>query len=357
MLKIIKSDYDSAVRFISETIETFPNHIKPICIIQNGHVTNPGVSDIDLLIGFDDDFIFAKEFILKFKYSLQKLNNNDIYFPHLPYLYPISILKKLPTLTFNPVKELRVISGTSPFKSDDFLSLEQNILNSFEQLHSRIVKLVELFFSKKTNMRQVLLIGHSLIHSLSLINMIGADLKKEKFQEFLFIESLRQEIENTGETQIISDKRYREICKNLFSEFFKILNFLNFYLDSKICVHFSNSGDFHKYHQSVIFENLYAKRNNQMNINLRDNTIYISGFSWYLKCIFENYFLDKSEFKTIFFDKQFQNAVKDRCKFIKTLVDFNFKNFGNAYGRGGLNPFVKSIEYDIHGKKILQNLF
>ena len=71
MLKIIKSDYDSAVRFISKTIETFPNHIKPICIIQNGHITNPGVSDIDLLIGFDDDFIFAKEFILK-------LNTNKI---------------------------------------------------------------------------------------------------------------------------------------------------------------------------------------------------------------------------------------------------------------------------------------
>ena len=46
-------------------------------------------------------------------------------------------------------------------------------------------------------------------------------------------------------------------------------------------------------------------------------------------------------------DENLKNAIKNRAKFIKILSEFNLKNFGNAYGRGGLSPFSKGMAYMI----------
>ena len=214
--------------------------------------------------------------------------------------------------------------------------------------------MVELVFLNITNIRQVILVGHSLIHSLNLANKIGAEFKKEEFKEFLFIESLREDMEKTGNIKNISEERYREICKNLCAEFFKILCSVYSYLDSKICVHFSYTGDSHQYNDSVTFKNLYTNKINRLEMSLKDNKIYINGFSWHLKCIFENYFFEKSNFTTIFSDKSFEKAVEERANFIKMLADFNLKNFGDAFGRGGLSPLVKGDKYNFHGTKSIE---
>ena len=96
MKKITKSDYNNALQYILKSINGFPNYLKPTCIVQNGHITKLGASDIDLLIGFNDEFVFANEFITRFISSLQKLESKEIFFPHLPFLYPMSLLKKIP---------------------------------------------------------------------------------------------------------------------------------------------------------------------------------------------------------------------------------------------------------------------
>ena len=57
-------DYTEAIEFILNHINKFPNYIVPNCIIHSGHINNPGISDLDLIIGFDDNFIFALEFFL-----------------------------------------------------------------------------------------------------------------------------------------------------------------------------------------------------------------------------------------------------------------------------------------------------
>ena len=121
MKKFSKSNYDDVIKFITKEVTAFPQYLKPICIVQNGHINHPGISDIDLLIGFKDDFFFAQEFISRFKSSLEKLNNKEIYFPHLPFLYPISLLKKIPDMTYNPIEKLKVVYGKSPFNNNSFL--------------------------------------------------------------------------------------------------------------------------------------------------------------------------------------------------------------------------------------------
>ena len=58
-----KDNYYDAINIIINKIEKLPKYLKPTSILWSGSINSPGISDIDLLIGFEDDFIFASEFL------------------------------------------------------------------------------------------------------------------------------------------------------------------------------------------------------------------------------------------------------------------------------------------------------
>ena len=66
MSKISHKNYEAAIEYVVNFINKFTKHLTPEFIIQNGHINNPGISDIDLIVGFKDDFIFSSQFLFLF---------------------------------------------------------------------------------------------------------------------------------------------------------------------------------------------------------------------------------------------------------------------------------------------------
>ena len=80
MMKISINDYEVVLDYVINFINKLPNDLSPPLVIQNGHIKNPGISDIDLVIGFNDDFISSSKFLYLFKEEIKKIKNNDIFF-------------------------------------------------------------------------------------------------------------------------------------------------------------------------------------------------------------------------------------------------------------------------------------
>ena len=113
MLK--KNDYSNAIEFLINKINKFPDHLRPISILWSGNITSPGISDIDLLIGFEDNFLFGNEFMFEYKNLINNIKNKDIFFFHKPAVFPISSLKNLSKYTLNDFSKVKVIFGKDIF--------------------------------------------------------------------------------------------------------------------------------------------------------------------------------------------------------------------------------------------------
>ena len=341
MNRISHKDYEAAIEYVVNFINKFPKHLTPKFIIQNGHINNPGISDIDLVIGFEDDFIFSSQFLYLFNEEIKKLKNKDIFFHHLPNIFPSSSLKLLPSMTYNPEAKLKIIKGKIDFEESSFNEY-QNILNSFEQIHNRISLLVKLLLTKETKINSLLLIGHSLIHTINCINQIGGKFNFKEFIHFMKIEEIRNKI-----TQ--GDNNYSYDCESLYkgliNEFFLILRWINEYFDNKINIYFSKSNNIHHYDNRIFLTHLNVKSANPK-YSLDNNNFLIEGFSWHSKCIFENYFEKDQNYKTLFLDIKLEKEIARRMNFIKNLSNFNFNNFNNAVGRTALHPLVRNYRYN-----------
>ena len=347
MNKINIEEYNNAIDYVLTFINKFPKHLIPKYIIHNGHIKNPGISDIDLVIVFDDDFVFSSQFLHLFSVEILNLKNKDVFFHHLPHILPSSAIKDLPSMTFNPAKELNFLKGKISFNQNN-LNEYQNILNSFEQIHNRICMLVQFLFAKEKNINSLLLIGHSITHTLTSINNIGGNFDNDKFIYFQKIEDIRQKI-MFGKK--VNNYDYDSLCKGLIEEFFLFLNWINEYLDKKINLYFTKSNNAHHYDDNIFLINLNSNMNKPI-YSKENNNILISGFSWQTKCIFENYFEKTNNFKTLFVDPKLKKEIGVRVKFIKKLSAFNFNNFNSAVGRTGFHPLVRNSRYYSVARKI-----
>ena len=345
MNKIKLIDYKKTIEKIINGIDSLPKYVRPICIIQNGHIESPGISDIDLMIGFDDNFLFANEFLRLFDKEISNLKNKEVFFSHLPNIFPISCLESMPAMTYNPTNELKIHYGQLKFKKDTICD-DQNALNALEQIHNRITMLIELMLSKNKNINKLLLFGHSMIHSIKYVKKIDKSLNIKSFPYLAKIEKFRDLISKEGIYPTISNKEFDEMCISLCSEFFRILNYVYLYLDKKIYLHFSKNKDDYVYNNYLFFTNLENYQNNDFKINIKENKIYIQGFKWHIRCIFENYFLSCKNYSTTYYEPSFEKKIVSRSFFIKKLYTFNLKNFNNAVGRSSINPLVKGNIYD-----------
>ena len=136
------SDYENALKFICHEISNFPKSLQPVSFYKAGNIGSPGISDLDLIFSFKDDFCYGKEFIDLFNQIKNKINHHEIFFLHLPLIFPTSLLKDLPYFSFNPIKELDLIFGEEIFVSNTEISKEQILLRSMEFIHARIIDLL-----------------------------------------------------------------------------------------------------------------------------------------------------------------------------------------------------------------------
>ena len=60
-------------------------------------------------------------------------------------------------------------------------------------------------------------------------------------------------------------------------------------IEDKILIHFSKNHNLHKYSNDIYLINL-NKKMDKINFNLKNDNIFIEGFSWQTMCLFENYF-------------------------------------------------------------------
>ena len=82
MYKLKLQDYDDGIEVVKDFINKLPSELKPEYVIQNGHIKNPGVSDIDLIFVFNDDFLQSSYFLFLFQEKIKNLKNKSIFFPH-----------------------------------------------------------------------------------------------------------------------------------------------------------------------------------------------------------------------------------------------------------------------------------
>lgn len=334
------SDYDDAISFICDEIIKFPKHLQPQSFYRAGNVGSPGISDLDLIFSFKEDFYYGQQFIDLFNDVKKQINHNEIFFLHLPHVFPNSLLKELPFFSFNPVNDLELIYGKSIFDKNIKISKDQALIRSMEFIHARIIDLLIQSYTKKIDFKNILVVGHSLIHSLNAINYINPKLKldSKNFKTFCNIEKYRKKITHgvkIGVDQEECLKLYMGIC----SEFFHLLSYFYNEIDRKIAFHWSKNFDYYKYHNNIILRNLKTRSKN-LNIDIHDGLYEIRGFSWEMLCMSDNFFQKNKEFSTVFIDKNFKEEILKKRVFLKKLFEFNMINFGNCFGRSSFRAYA-----------------
>ena len=343
---IIKDNYYDAINIIINKTEKLPEYLKPTSILWSGSINSPGISDIDLLIGFEDEFMFANEFLFEFKNITDEIENNHIFFFHKPAILPISSLTKLSKFTLNDFSKTEIIYGKNIFnQTHNQISNDQILINSMEFIHSRIINFLINIHKKNINLSKLLIEGHSFIHSLSSLKTIGAKIEKTEFENFNTIENYRKKIVNDEKVEI-SNSKVEELYKGICIEFYYLLHNLYQEFQKKVAAHYNKNINFHEYDESILLNNLAKNKLTNLSLNFKNNIFVIEGFSWELKCLFDNYFEDKNEYSTIFINKDFLNSITEKKIFLNNLYKFNFMNFGNSYGRSGIKPMISGKNLD-----------
>ena len=343
-----KKDYENVITQVLEFANNLPNELVPDVIIHNGEIKSPGISDIDLIFGFNDNFLLSSYFLQLFNENFENLENRDIFFHHPPHIYPLSSIESLPEMTYNPASKINILKGSVKFTSKE-LNNNQNLLNSFEQIHNRITTLINISLNDTKNINQLLLVGHSLIHSINCLGGLGIELKINNFSNFEKIETMRAEITNGKKIDILN---FNNLCRGLINECFEILNYLNKIIESKILIHFNKDSNFYQYDDNVFFVDV-QNNHEHIEFKLTDNKILIKGLSWQTMCLFDNYFQKEDSFKTIFTDELFSIQIQKRIKFFKSIFRFNFANFNNPFGRTGLQPLIKGSKYYLSARNLI----
>ncbi len=348
-----KNDYLNAIEFILSKIEILPNHLSPKSILWSGSINSPGVSDIDLLIGFDDSFLYANEFLYEFKNIINNLDNKDIFFIHMPNIFPISSLKNLSKFTLNDFNKTKIIYGKNIYDLEpNQISNNQLLIRSMEFMHSRIIDFLINIHKKNININKLLIEGHSFLHSFNSLKLIGCEIELKEFTNFNKIEDLRKQIVD-GKHLEIDEKELENTYKGICLEFYYLLQKLYQEFQKNVATHYSTNINFHEFDETIILNNLTKNKTINLSLNFKNNVFTIDGFSWELKCLFDNLFSDQNEYMTVFINKEFENSIKDKKLFLKNIFKFNFNNFGNSYGRSGFRPMIAGKNLDRIAKNLI----
>ena len=264
----------------------------------------------------------------------------------MPYIYSVYNSKNC-LFSFNSTNDLSCIFGKNVFEKNLDISSSQIILKSLEFIHSRIIDLLTQVYTKQINWKNILVVGHSLIHSVNALKKVNKDIKINinNLKTFCKIENFRQNISSNKNVNI-NNQECEELYKGICLEFNFLLQQFKKEINNKIAAHWCYDFTNYEYANNVFLKNLHHKRND-LHINYNNKYFEIYGFTWELKALSDNYFKNEDEFNTIFFDNKFKYEIFERKKFLKSIFKFNFINFGNAQGRGSFRPYAlgKTLDY------------
>lgn len=242
-----RESYQSSTDKLIESIKT---HKEVVAVYTIGHVSNPGISDIDMLIIVKDNVSLMRNF------RSEMTAEEKYLFLHQPYACSAGDFRKAEMFTFlhnyNPAYGTDIRTGARLDKQNTEILKKQTALEYLLKMY------IQLYVQKKyriIRVRDLLLHGKALIYDLEFLNI----------KEGKLLELVQTVIEwrNNWFRQTPTDKDIIVWFENLFQELFYIFSqnslFKEIYFPEKKVYQLSKnirlksgSNDFHVTQQGII---------------------------------------------------------------------------------------------------------
>jgi hypothetical protein len=199
--------YQSAIDAIIDKLKRF-HQVKTIYTI--GHVGNPGISDIDMLVIAEDQAILSENFRLNMK-SVEKY-----LFLHQPYGCSVTDFKQAEQYSF--FHNYQLAYGNDLRTGISLNAIETDLLKKQTALEFLLKMLIQMLVQKTygvLRIRDLLLHGKALIYDLEFLNITKGTL-------FDLVQSVIK-WRNNWFTQRPSDKELTEWFEQLYSELYHFL--------------------------------------------------------------------------------------------------------------------------------------
>lgn len=343
------SDYKNAVNEIADhfTSALVSDSLKPLNLIRNGSINSPGVSDLDLIFVFENDFEGGSAFYKEYYKFVNRMKNKNVFFIHDPMIVSHDILKDLPYYTKNPSADFEFFLGDKPKFSFNEVGKLQACLICIEFIQFRMVQLMDMIATKKMNMQGILLRGHSLKHSIELCQHAGIDLTNLKFPGFNKVELLRDKVKS-GKTANLSSLQCKQLYQNIVDEFHEVYKkaagllekFVNFYSPESFS---------YLYDKNIMANSSLDYMKQKPSLKVRQGRYEYSGLSW-LNMMLSNIYFDKGCKDALVMKSELsEEALKRRDFFIK-VWRWNYTNFKKI--SAGLSPMPCLIGEELEFKAL-----
>ncbi|OQB65751.1 MAG: hypothetical protein BWX95_00034 [Bacteroidetes bacterium ADurb.Bin141] len=146
-----------------ESLKTFS---EVVAIYSIGHVSNPGISDIDLLILVKDNTVLSENF------RAEMSTEEKYLFLHQPYACSVSDFKKTEMFTF--LHNYHLVYGTDMRTGNELAENDKELLQKQTALEYLLKMYIQLYVQKKyrtIRVRDLLLHGKALIYDLEFLNI------------------------------------------------------------------------------------------------------------------------------------------------------------------------------------------
>ncbi|ART64453.1 hypothetical protein [Kushneria marisflavi] len=336
-------EYDEALKEINLFIEReIPDTLQPKEIIRNGNIKTPGISDLDIIFVFDNEFCLGDEFLSRYSKFTSNHQHGKTLFVHDPMLLNESLLQEIGYFTLNPEKDFLFIRQKEKKKQmhKGYPNRHQSLLISAEFMQFRIIQLIGQILSKNISLQGVLLRGHSFSHSLKLAVNGGVKTNSEEYPAFKEVEDIREKQKPFPVKQAEISNLHEGVIKDFYTLYRKICSEI-----TKEVSHYNPQKNSYSYDYGLTIENCLSQNKNNISINKSIDGVEISGLGWIGMMLEDFYFRGNG---SILMESKLNKELNLRRKFHYRLLNWNKQAFGNPLS--GLHPFP-----GIMGSKLKDN--
>lgn len=159
-------DRETYLHYSEKLYASLKNLNEVVSIYSIGHVSNPGISDIDLLILVKDNTSLLKNFRAEMSAEEKYL------FLHQPYACSVSDFKQTEMFTF--LHNYNLVHGTEMRTGNQLAENDKELLKKQTALEYLLKMYIQLYVQKKyrtIRVRDLLLHGKALIYDLEFLNI------------------------------------------------------------------------------------------------------------------------------------------------------------------------------------------
>lgn len=310
---------------------------RPVTIYRNGAVGSPGVSDLDLILVFSDEFRDGEGFRTAYDRILASIPDAPFYWVHDPILLPRRLMSQLPTFSLNNPSDWELAMGEEIKIEQSHPDSWQSKLISLEFLQMRLVQWVAMQQSSSPlDQRGLLLRGHSLIHSLELARRAGVNLIESNFKALGIVETLRETISG-GDHVELSGNEKQKLLQGLIRECHIIYRAFSESVASSVHFYLPGVNDY-LYQQGLECTKLFEEHASPM-FQTTGTRGQLEGFHWVNRFLRDLYFLPRGEL-SMSMDVKLRQAIEDRSRFIREVWRWNATIFGTIHAGLGISPGV-----------------